>query len=52
MWVIEPSTILSQIGNVLLSKTGLYEAAILLEELGYAGIKRGHNSPKFFFVTC
>lgn len=52
MWVIEPSTILSQIGNVLLSKTGLYETAIFLEELGYAGIKRGHNSPKFFFVTC
>lgn len=52
MWVIEPSTILSQIGNILLSKTGLYETAILLEELGYAGIKRGHNSPKFFFVTC
>lgn len=52
MWVIEPSTILSQIGNVHLSQTRLYEAAILLEELGYAGIKRGHNSPKFFFVTC
>lgn len=52
MLVIEPSTILSQIGNAHLSQSRLYEAAILLEELGYAGIKRGHNSPKFFFVTC